>query len=98
MPKPSSGGISFGLPMDWRMPPAFSTSSSRIPGDPNESPMPLRADVVQVALDYQSGVLITVELVSGTQSLFDLDPASQYQLMVADTPGAQTTGLLGALR
>jgi hypothetical protein len=68
----------------------------RIPGDPNESPMPLRADVVQVALDYQSGVLITVELVSGTQSLFDLDPASQYQLMVPDTPGAQTTTVHGA--
>lgn len=58
--------------------------------------MPLRADVVHVALDYQSGVVITVELVSGTQNPFDLDPASQYQLMVPDTPGAQTTTVLGA--
>jgi hypothetical protein len=68
----------------------------RITGDPNEVQTPLRADVVHVAIDYQSGVLVTVELEAGTQSLFETDPASQYALMVGDTPGAETTTVLGA--
>jgi hypothetical protein len=68
----------------------------RIPGDPNDTSMSLRADIVHVAIEYQGGVLITVELEAGTQSLFDLDPASQYGLMVGDTPGAKTTMVLGA--
>jgi hypothetical protein len=68
----------------------------RVPDDPNETLMPLRADVVHVAIDYQSGILVTVELVAGTENPFDLDPASQYQLMVVDSPGAQTTMVQGA--
>jgi hypothetical protein len=39
---------------------------------------------------------ITVELRAGTQDRFDLDPASQYELMVVDTPGAKATTVLGA--
>lgn len=68
----------------------------RIPGDPNETPVPLRADVIHVAIDYRDGVQVTVELKAGTQDLFDLDPASQYRLMVVDTPGAKTTTVQGA--
>ncbi len=70
----------------------------RIPGNPNETPMPLRADVIHVAIDYQGGVLITLELEAGTQNLFDLDPASQYQLMVVDTPGAKIQQCSAPLR
>jgi hypothetical protein len=68
----------------------------RIPGDPNDPSPPFRADVIHVAIDYQGGVQITVELKAGTQDLFDLDPASQYELMVVDTPGAKTTTVQGA--
>jgi hypothetical protein len=58
----------------------------RIPGDPNEDVLALRTDLLHVAIDYDSGVLITIELVKGTGSLFETDPAQQYAYMLADAP------------
>jgi len=63
-----------------------------VPGDKNAETDCLRSDVRQGAVDYTSGILVMVELVSGTGCPFDLDPEGSYETMAATSGGLwQTT-------
>jgi hypothetical protein len=53
-----------------------------IPGDPTDPEPCGRASVQHSAIEYSTGVLLIVDLVSGTGCPFDKDPSSVYQSMV----------------
>jgi hypothetical protein len=53
-----------------------------IPGDPTDPEPCGQAGVRHAAIEYSTGMLLIVDLVSGTGCPFDKDPSSVYQSMV----------------
>jgi hypothetical protein len=67
----------------------------RVPGEQGSTDCS-GSDVLHGAIDYTSGVLITIEHVAGTGCPFDLDPAGSYASMAASSEGLwQTTTIDG---
>ena len=62
----------------------------RVRGEPGSTGC-TGSDVLHGAIDYTSGILITIERVAGTGCPFDLDPAGSYASMAASSEGLWET-------
>jgi hypothetical protein len=62
--------------------------ASTLSGDPEEVTACGRSDHALVAIDYESGLVVTYDLVQGTGCPFDADPVDVYKSELTDNPDA----------